>query len=208
MIEYGQDVLYFDEDVHEYHLNETHLLSVTQYLKAGGYVRPYSGDGTKAYIGRQAHYATRLLDHGRLDWSRLDPKLVGFVRCWDQFKQERGFEPDLAWRERPAFHPIYRWAGTPDAPGLLQGHPCIVEIKTGVPEAWHKLQVKGGYQPIVAAHDPKYQSASSVLVYLHDDDTPATVVHVKEARLDLLFASITATVNGRSIYGNYNGAGT
>ena len=173
------------------------------YLKLGGYCRPYSGNGNAALKGRFVHEATTLLDHGRLDRARLDPALVGYVRAYELFRQEFGFVPDLEWRERPCFNPIYRYAGTADAIGMTNVGPAIVELKTGAPEKWHHLQCGGGYAPMIAAHRPEYAKADRLLVYLSEEGTYRGE-KIDAKQLPMLFASIVACVNGRSLYGNYN----
>ena len=206
LIEYGTQQLWFDEEEHTYSLDTTPLISTTAYLKLAGYCHPYHGDGQAALKGRRVHEATVLLDHRRLAVASLDPRLVGYVHAYGRFQEEQRFVPDLAWRERPCFHPIYRYGGTPDAPGRLGEAEMrvIVELKTGVPEQWHWLQVGGGYAPMVGAQDAAYLTAKSLLVYLAEDGS-YRMEWVTDRKLPLLFASIVATVNGRSLYGNANG---
>lgn len=198
---YGDKTLYFSPLEHKYHLGQLELVSVTRYLKAAGYTHGFNGHTDKAEFGRYVHEATALLDMDDLEIEGLDLRILPFVQAWQRFKAERNFVPDMALRERPIFHPVYLYAGTPDAPGTLDGKPCVVEIKSGQPEKWHHVQVGGGYTPMLAAHYPQYKGASSLILYLKDDATYKTEL-VTDKQLPALFLSITATVNGRSLYGS------
>lgn len=203
-VAYGADVLRFDPLEHTYHLNDQLLLGTTHYIKAAGYDRGYFGDGSAAWKGRHVHTATHYHDLDDLDMDSLDPALKGYVEAWAAFKAESQFVPDLTWRERPCFHPIYRYAGTADAIGQTPLGPTVVEIKTGQPVRWHHLQAGGAYQPMIAAHRPEYARAAVLLVYLAEDGR-YHVERVKDAKLPMLFASIVAVVNGRHLYGVSNG---
>ena len=200
-VRYGDRVLHYDPVAHAYHLDSMPLKSVTQYLKEAGYCRLYNGNGDAATIGRYKHEATALDDLGDLNLDTLDPSLVQAVELWQRFKADCDFVPDLDTMERPCFHPIYLYAGTPDVPGTRKGKPCVVEKKFGQPERWHALQAAGGYAPMLAEHYPQYQGAETLVVYMPVDATQAAVVPATDKKLPMLFASIVATINGRTLYG-------
>jgi|GEM_PF-7056701 len=200
-VRYGERTLHFDPLTHTYHVDSLLVRSVTQYLKDGGYCHVWNGDGSKATLGRYVHEATAYADMGDLSLEGLAPEIALRVEQWERFKHEEDFVPDLPLRERPCFHPIYFYAGTPDVPGTRRGQPCVVELKTGAPEPWHPLQVGGGYTPMLALQVPRYEKAESLVVYLDGHDR-AKVVPATDARLPALFLSITACVNGRSLYGS------
>lgn len=197
---YGDKTLYFSPLEHKYHLGQMELVSVTRYLKAAGYTHGFNGDNSRAEFGRYVHEATALLDMDDLEIERLDMRLIPYVRAWERFKAEQGFVPDMTVSERPIFHPVYLYAGMPDRAGTLKGKPCVVEIKSGVPERWHHVQCGGAYTPMLAAHYPQYKGADSLIVYLKDDGSykPEPVT---DKKLPSLFLSITACVNGRTLYG-------
>lgn len=203
-IQYGEQLLRFDPVEHRYWLNDVELRSVTRYIGDAGYRHGYHGNGDAATFGRYVHEATAYADLDDLDVETLDPLIAVRVEAWRKFKEREGFVPDLTRRERPCFHPIYFYAGTPDAPGLRRGKPCTVEIKTGAKEKWHGLQVGGGYTPMLELHDPSYKGADSLVVYLKDDGD-YDLEPVTDKRLPALFLSLVATVNGRSLYGDANG---
>ena len=200
-IKYGDRTIYFDPVGHTYHLDSMPLMSVTAYLKAAGYCHGWHGDGSAALFGRYKHEATAYEDMGDLNFETLNPELMAAVELWRRFKQDEDFVPDLETMERPCFHPIYLYAGTPDVPGTRKGKPCVVEKKFGQKERWHHLQVGGGYTPMLAQHYPKYKNAESLLVYMPKGADKPEVVPVTDKKLPALFLSITAVVNGRSIYG-------
>lgn len=201
----GTRELNFDPVAHAYHLDGQPVKGVTTYLKEAGYCHPWHGDGSAALMGRYKHEATAYDDAGDLA-EDLDPALLQAVELWRQFKQEHDFVPDLTLMERPCFHAIYQYAGMPDVPGTWHGGKrVVIEKKFGQPEKWHVLQVGGGYAPMLASQFPQYQGAESALVYMPSDAKIPKVVPVTDKCLPALFAAITATVNGRYIYGANNG---
>ena len=124
------------DENHIYRLNGEVLPSITQILQDVGIV-DYSAvpaehrEAAKAR-GRLIHLQTELDDRGLLDESIAD---MGYVDGWREFREKWQFTPVA--REVMAYHPVFFYAGTPDAVSLDE----VVEIKTGKPESWVKYQL-------------------------------------------------------------------
>ena len=65
------------------------------------------------------HEATQFDDEGDLDGSTLEPELLPYVEAWRKFRRECHLV--IALIEQPIHSPKYRYAGTPDRFGWLNG---------------------------------------------------------------------------------------
>ena len=137
------DILTFNEDLHEYRLNERKIPSVTQILADLSFIDDSFFTLESRERGRKVHKITELYDDGSLDMETVDPRLKGYLDAWISFVRKEGF----AWIaiEKRIFHPTYWYAGTLDRKGVNQrGKTILLDIKTGVPSKWHSFQL-GGY---------------------------------------------------------------
>jgi hypothetical protein len=89
--------------------------------------------------GSAVHKACELDDAGCLDEATVDARIVPYVEAWRKFRREFGFRVQFA--ERPLYHAVHGYAGTPDcAIELACGLPAIVDRKTGLPGPAAALQ--------------------------------------------------------------------
>lgn len=128
-------ILTRDEN-HVYRLGDEALPSITQILQDVGIVdysvvSPEQREAAMAK-GRLIHLQTELDDRGLLDESIAD---MGSVDGWRAFRRDYEFVP--VHREQMFYHPVFFYAGTPDAVSL----DAVVEIKTGKPQSWVKYQL-------------------------------------------------------------------
>jgi hypothetical protein len=122
--------LRFDPEAHEYRFDGEVVPSVTQvlapivdYSAVPAFMLNYAADR-----GTQAHYACELYDADELDEESLDERLVPYVEAWKAFRAESGFTIEHS--EQRLYHPRYRYAGTCDRVGILNGRRTVLEIKT------------------------------------------------------------------------------
>lgn len=139
----------FNSDKHVYTLDGVALPSVTSILKAEGLM----GDmqfATEWHMdrGTHVHRTIELYLSGTLNEETLDPQLRPYLSAFKAFMAATGFE--VYGYETQMFHPMYRYAGTPDLWGLLDGKLTVFDIKTGVSAAWHKAQC-GAYVFLIEA---------------------------------------------------------
>jgi hypothetical protein len=92
--------------------------------------------------GTRVHYATRLLDEGKLNWDGLTDEERPYVEAWQAFKAENDVQ--IRSIEQFAVDELYRFAGRFDRVAILRalhGGLWVLDIKTGTPDPWHGLQL-------------------------------------------------------------------
>ena len=131
-------MLTFDPIKHEYKWNDEVVYSCTQYLNMAGLVdaRWFTEESRKR--GTAVHVATELLDEGRLEESMLHPLIRPYVEAYKLFLVESGFKCELI--EQMVFDEERRVSGTLDRTGTMSNKDVLIDIKTGTPSAWSKLQ--------------------------------------------------------------------
>lgn len=134
--------LTFQEEDHIYMLDGVVIPSVTQALHAEGFIDDRWFTEESSIRGTYVHLASHMHDMGTLDEDTLDPVLVPYLDGYKQFLDDTGFE--VLESEVRQYHKTYLYAGTPDKKGLLYGRRSLIDLKSGKPEAWVKLQL-GGY---------------------------------------------------------------
>lgn len=136
--------LTFDEAKHIYRWDGDIVPGVSDILAGIGIVNPRIYNRGAAQRGKDVHLATQLLDEERLDRSALAPKYQGYVTAYERFKQNTGFE--VITIEEPLYIDRWRYAGTLDRRGVLypalkKEEKIILDIKSGVREGWHDIQL-------------------------------------------------------------------
>ena len=137
------DILTFNEDLHEYRLNERKIPSVTQILADLSFIDDSFFTLESRERGRKVHKITELYDDGSLDTETVDPRLKGYLDAWIAFCNAVSFVPTMI--EKRVFHSHLFYAGTLDRKGVNgKGKSVLLDIKTGVQSGWHPYQL-GGY---------------------------------------------------------------
>jgi hypothetical protein len=126
--------LSFQADTHKYFLSDNiELPSQSRILDWAGFVTPYP-QGDYKERGTAVHYATLLLDQGRL--GKLDPRIEGYVNGYKKFLHDFP-EARGAWdsSEEPKYHETLMYAGTADRvrKGKRGRKKLVLDIKTGTP---------------------------------------------------------------------------
>lgn len=149
----------FDEATHTYTLDGETLPSVTQILRAEGFINHAFTDPWYAERGKAVHKATELYDLGTLDESTIDPCINGYIDAWKKYLNDTRYSPELSLIEKPFYHPVRKYAGTIDRKGK--------DIKSGAPEAWHVLQASA-YEDLLLVNTD-YVSRGWEMIYLQED---------------------------------------
>lgn len=131
----------FIPETHSYIVSGVKYPSVTQILKDEGFVDDTWFTDESRRMGNQVHLITRLYDEGTVDEWEFDPAIYPYLEGWKGFLRESGFRPEII--ERPYGSTVYRFAGTPDRIGILNGEPAILDIKSGAVQDWTALQTVG-----------------------------------------------------------------
>ena len=152
--------LTLDEN-HVYHLGKQKIPGVTEILDYHGLIPSFAKNEAAALRGTVVHRACHLLALGTLDWSTVDPQILGRVLAYERFLRETGFEPELL--EWMSWHRDYLYAGTLDAKGKIREEKLLFDIKTGGPLKYHKYQT-AAYEGLCPGHTRRYT------LFLHDDE--------------------------------------
>lgn len=137
-----------EESTHTYFVDGAPKLSVTQILKACGFIdsRWFSDYGR--WRGSEAHKATHYYDEGDLDRRTIDPKIKPFLQGYINFKAKTKFQPVLI--EKKLYSEDYEYCGSPDRIGFFSGHGSaeeaneIIDFKCypgGRPPWWARFQL-------------------------------------------------------------------
>ena len=124
-------LLHFDDSSHSYTYDGEHFDGVTTILK------PLSELAYKnislavmeaaRQLGMAVHKVIELDIKGTLDEDSLDDVLRPYLFAWRQFKAQSGFIPLLS--EQRVFSIRYRYAGTLDIFGILNGDAALIDAK-------------------------------------------------------------------------------
>ena len=134
-------MLTFDPEKHEYRYKGARLPSVTEILLDMGLIDStwFTEEGRNR--GKLVHRIIHWHILGELDEDSIDPDLRGYFDAFLNFQNDSKLEIESA--ERPLFHETYRFAGTPDIIGCLNGHNAVIDIKSGAVSGWVALQLSG-----------------------------------------------------------------
>jgi len=148
--------IYRDED-HTYWLDGQRIPALHDILTDAGFCPNLQFYTEKsASRGRTVHLGTRYLDEGicledalteifvDFEWSDRDlEKINNNVLSYMAFKEKY---PGFRWFmiEEPTVNEVLRYGTTKDREGLdPEDMPCVLDIKTGAQEPWHKVQLAG-----------------------------------------------------------------
>lgn len=127
-------MLNFDPIPHRYTWNGRTVPSVTQCLEPLFDFSdvPRATLERKARIGTTVHQAIHEEMLGHLDLDTIDADSLPYFDAWRRFRDECNFEPVLIeYRVTSAeLGEQFRYAGTLDEWGFLQGYPAIIDWKT------------------------------------------------------------------------------
>jgi len=173
-------MLKFDPETHTYTLDEKKLPSVTEILNAEGLILQ-NNDPWYMLRGKYLHEAVKMHLQGILDPESLDPILTPYFRGFEAFLTTTGFV--VQGFETPYYHPQYKFAGTPDIIGELNGKLTFIEIKTGNPAKWHILQLSA-YMELLQSNGIKIQDGA--ILYLDDGKYNLRLTTMRELQQGLL----------------------
>lgn len=159
-------MLAFDEATHTYQWDGKRVPGVTSILRA-----LHNFDGVSAAVleaaaerGTAVHLACEYLDKEILDEDSIDPAIAGYVDAWRLFMAEK--QPTWRHIETQCYHSLYRYAGTLDRAGEMDGDEWIVDIKTSA--ASHPIW---GVQTAAYAHAIEKPKARRGTVQLRANGT-------------------------------------
>ena len=130
----------FDPALHKYYIDDMEIPGATTILAEAGLInRKYHNDFARDR-GKAVAMAIELWLHNDLDLSTVDPEVDPYLQDFIGFGMNSNFKPELSLVEKPLIHELLRFGGIPDLTGYMNGEPCVIDIKTGGKELWHKIQ--------------------------------------------------------------------
>lgn len=187
------NTLTFDEAMHQYKLDGVIIPSVTQVLKGVGII---DFSNVPAYLldkackfGIAAHKATELFDLKTLDEATLDINLKPYLDGWIKFIQDTGFVFETI--EKQLYSSIYRFAGTPDRVGRIDGILTIPDVKTGFEVSPANGIQLGGYEILVKENQKKKEKIRRLSVLLTDEGSYKTQEYKDKNDLNVFLAALS-----------------
>jgi len=154
---------------HKYYLNGVPYPSVTQILKKVNLLDStwFTDEGSER--GIRVHSITEAIDDPVHPYFQPeeDSEFSGFIEAYRKFLKETKI---TYWHiEIPIVSVKYRFGGTPDRIGVLDGVPCVLDIKSGAKASWHGIQL-AGYEIIAQEHEGGLKTKKRCL-YIRGDGT-------------------------------------
>lgn len=137
----NNDTFEFRQADHSYWLNGNQIPSATQIIKLCGLVDDRWYKEEHRVRGTLVHAACHQLSEKDMDWKAWEeahPELLGFIRAYEKFLGDSGFEPEIC--EKPNYHKNYLYACTIDNIGKRKIQREIVELKSGAMMPWTAIQ--------------------------------------------------------------------
>lgn len=155
----------FNKETHEYFLGAQRMESVTEVLGKSG-ISDYSFSSGEAMLrGSYVHMATEMIDRGTLDWDILDETLLPYCEAYKLFISEK--RPSVVISEKPMYHPVHLFGGTPDRVVILDGVLSLIDYKSGAPNRGTKYQV-AAYRELVKVNE-NVSCAKCYALHLRND---------------------------------------
>lgn len=194
----GNCPLAFDPALHRYHLRGTRIPSVTTILQELGLYPDYPEDPRYRLRGSAVHAAAKLFLEGRFDRERSGPGLRGYMQSLDGFLAGSGFEPELL--EHLIWSESWRFAGTFDLHGKLQGSKTLIDLKTGPPPKAARLQTAA--YVLAAKESQGLETTRRFTVQLYPDGRPGRPEEHGDTARDIRnFLSAASTWHLREEFG-------
>jgi hypothetical protein len=135
-------MIHFSPESHTYTVDGVRYPSVTQIISDMGLY----GDTSyfTDYCRERGSFVHKIIQYhteGTLDEATIDPALQGYFDAWLKFQREADFVSDAC--EKVMVSDSYRFAGTVDHVGHLNGHYTCLDVKTGGSSPAHALQTAG-----------------------------------------------------------------
>jgi len=135
----------FTESDHSYRVGGARYPSVTQVIADMG-LYGNAADYFTEWSRERGSFVHRIIQwhlSGELDEDTIDPALAPYFDAWRRFERDAGYVSDAC--EKVMASDFYKFAGTVDHIGHLNGYCCIIDVKTGALSPATAIQM-GGYE--------------------------------------------------------------
>jgi hypothetical protein len=120
-----------DAASHRYSWDGRPVGGVTEIIQALGLVEARWYSDYSRERGTAVHAALELLAMGRLDWTSVDPRIIGYVRAGERFVLDAGIPIGECLTEHLVYHEARRYAGKLDLFAKAYGAPAVIDFKSG-----------------------------------------------------------------------------
>ena len=143
---HGQEVqplpgLSYDDAAHRYAIDHRGVRGITSYtglLRDHRFVKQEDLDWGSCVHDHLYHH-----DMGTLDWSRLDPRMVPYIKGWQWVCESNWWRVDRMMAEFKLYSKKYWIAGRLDRAFETEKYDWFVDIKTGDPDVVTGIQLAG-----------------------------------------------------------------
>jgi hypothetical protein len=143
---HGQEVpvlpgLSYDDAAHKYAIKGRQVRGVTSYtglLRDHSFCKQEDLDWGTCVHDHLYHH-----DMGTLDWGRLDPRIVPYIKAWQWVCESNGWRVDKMLAEYKLYSVKYWIAGRLDRAFETEKYDWFVDFKTGEPDAVTGIQLAG-----------------------------------------------------------------
>ena len=176
------------DENHVYTVNGVKKPGVSEIMEAAGLIDRTWFNEHACLRGQYVHRAIQLHHTDGLDRASLDAEILPYFAGSRVFLRQSGFRPVLV--ETPMHDPIYDFCGTPDLIGWLGDRLVLIDVKTGAPADWHKIQT-AAYQHLAGGRVEGMRIASRVGLYLSDTGRYTTREYVHRNDISVFLAALT-----------------
>jgi hypothetical protein len=176
-------MIHFDPTAHIYTVDGVKYPSVTQVISDTrlygdtSYFTEYSADR-----GRFVHRIIEYHLSCQLDEDTIDPALCGYFEAWRRFEQEASYVSDECEKVMASHH--HHFAGTIDHIGHLNGHYCVIDVKSGGPSPAHAIQT-AGYSILL-----NHPGVKRFSLHLKDDGSYKLIEHKERQDSQIFMAAL------------------
>lgn len=161
--------LRLDEETHRYFVGEDEYEAVSKILEALELSHRFSNlDAFYSIRGRAVHSAVEMVDKSSLDRDSLDPIIRPYVDAYLLFLRQSGYTPVET--EFGMYDAEFRFAGTVDKIGMLNGRLGILDVKTGQIDPAVDLQLSA-YAYLWNKYHPDRKAEWRYALQLREDGT-------------------------------------
>jgi hypothetical protein len=175
------------DESHVYRVDGIIKPGVTSILDYNGLISEFCKQEFAAQKGSAIHVAAKLLFQDELDWDSIDKRIFPYVHSLALFVKHTGFKATST--ETSGYYEHLDYCGTWDVTGMFpagshdgdfamraKGYNMlddwVIDLKSGAPAKWHKLQS--------AAYLPLSLAGNRGALYLQADGTMAKFVEHKD----------------------------
>lgn len=174
--------LSFDELKHEYSDDGIVIPSVTQILTIFGLYKFFGSSDWHKERGTNLHNTLKLLDTDNL--STYDPEFNPQIKAYGKFTEL--YKPEWILIEDRMMSKSFRFAGTPDRVGIINGNLSVVDFKFGQDNPAYAYQTAGYEALVEETIGKKVKKRYSLII---DDDFK--VIEHKDKTDKIVFLGLT-----------------